>query len=290
MTTLAESEERDGGNTRSSSSTPTDQKASDESQSQPNSSFEGKVAIVTGSAGGIGRAIAEYLADLGARVVIADINGEAAQQTATAIGPQALPVTCNVADLDNINRMVRETIEHYGRIDVLVNNAGVAHLEPDNFLHTKEKDWDWVMSVDLKGLFFCTQAVAHEMVKRRSGNIIHISSQSSLSYSRWQGPHYHAAKAAVNHLTRIMAIEMAPFGVRVNCVSPSAVLTPVVRKNFVDDQKTSEWLLKQIPIGRMCEPRELAAAIAFLASDQASYITGQILPVNGGVLAFAHWD
>jgi len=240
----------------------------------------GKVAIVTGGARGIGLAIATCLADEGVSVVISDLNGEAATvaaQKLTAKGLAALAVKTDVASAGDVTAMVAVTLAQWGRVDILVNNAGITR--DGLLLRMKEEDWDAVISVNLKGAYHCIKAVLPLMTKQRSGRIVNISSIAGVMGNAGQA-NYAASKAALIGVTKTVAREYASRGITVNAVAPgfidtamTAPLSPAVR----------EGLLKEIPLARLGSPEDIAHAVLFLSSDQASYITGQVIHVNGGM-------
>jgi 3-oxoacyl-[acyl-carrier protein] reductase len=237
-----------------------------------------RVAIVTGGGRGIGRAIALRLAEAGADVVVNDVEPvEAVIKEIKAMGRQALPVLADVSSAAEVEKMVAEAIAAYGRIDILVNNAGIARDQL--LLRMTEEEWDSVLAVDLKSVFLCTRAVLKYMVKERRGRIISISSITGVVGNPGQA-NYAAAKAGIIGFTRTVAKEVASRGITVNAIAPG----------FIDTEMTkhlkAEWreeLKKRIPLGRFGSPGDVAEAVAFLASDAAGYITGQVLGVDGGM-------
>ena len=236
-----------------------------------------KVAFVTGAGQGMGRAIVRHFAEQGARVVAADINLEAARQTIEGLGDNALAVICNVADSASVAAAMAATHECFGSLDVVVNNAGIGSI--DAFAETPDEHWQRVIGVNLTGTFFCSREAVKLMLKAATpGVIINISSTSAVT---GEGPsHYCAAKAGVMGLTRSMARELASNGIRVNTIVPGPTNTPMMA-DIPEDWMQS--MLKAIPLGRMGETDEIARVAAFLASDDASFITGQNLAVNGGM-------
>ncbi len=243
---------------------------------------ESKVAIVTGSARGIGKAIATTLAQRGCHIVVADLNLETAESTAKEIaeatGQKALAVQVNVSDFSSANEMVERALAEFGKVDILVNNAG---LTRDKLvMRMEEADWDVVLDVNLKGAFNCSKAVVRPMMKQRYGRIVNISSVSGQAGQVGQA-NYSASKAGLIGLTKALARELASRQITVNAVAPGFVLTALTQ-DLSDDLK--EAILKATPLGRMGTPEEIAYAVAFLASDEASYITGQVLAVDGGMV------
>lgn len=241
-----------------------------------------KVAIITGATKGIGRACADEFAREGAKVVLAGRTqplGEAAAAEIRAAGGDALFVPCDVGHKAQIDALVQATVEHYGRIDVVVNNAGVNHSA--QFFDITEEDWDWVMGVDLKGTFLLSQAAARVMVDQGiSGVIVNLSSVMAVLALADQVP-YCAAKGGVNQLTKAMALALADYGIRVNAIGPGPVMTELMQRVVHNKEKEAE-LLSRLPIGRIAECVEIARVAVFLASDYASYFTGQCLYPDGG--------
>ena len=236
-----------------------------------------KVAFVTGAGQGMGRAIVRHFAEQGAHVVAADINLEAARQTIEGLGDNAMAVDCNVADSDSVATAMAAVYARFGRFDVLENNAGIGSI--DAFADTPDEHWQRVIGVNLTGPFFCSREAVKLMLKAATpGVVINISSTAAIT---GEGPsHYCAAKAGVMGLTRSMARELAGQGIRVNTIVPGPTNTPMMA-DIPDDWMHS--MLKAIPLGRMGETEEIARVAAFLASDDASFITGQNLAVNGGM-------
>lgn len=240
-----------------------------------------KVALVTGSGRGIGKAIAVKLAEYGATVVINDVT-EASEDTAreiSATGKTALFIKANVSSSSEVNQMMDQIAAAYNRIDILVNNAGITR---DSLtLRMSDEDWDAVMSVNLRSVFLCTRAALKCMIKQRWGRIINISSISGIVGNVGQ-VNYCAAKAGIIGLTRTVSKEMASRQITVNAVAPGFIETDMTQK--IPD-KIKEEFSKRIPAGYIGSPRDVAEAVAFLASEEARYITGQVLCVDGGMVS-----
>ena len=243
--------------------------------------LQDEIVFITGSARGIGREIAEVFAAEGALVIISDINAEAAQKTAEEIkakGFKADNFPCNVTILADVEQTIDKIIDKYGRIDILVNNAGITR---DNlFIRMKEEDWDAVLDTNLKGSWTAIQAATKPMMKQRWGRIINIASVVGQMGNPGQA-NYVAAKAGLIGLTKSVARELASRNVTANAVTPGYIETAMTA-GLSGDVKAA--FTQQIPLGRMGTPEDIAAAVVFLASDEASYVTGQVLSVNGGLL------
>jgi 3-oxoacyl-[acyl-carrier protein] reductase len=243
-------------------------------------SLAGKTAIVTGAAQGIGRAIAETLAHAGADVAVADLDPGRSQETVTAItkmGRRALNIKVNVAEWNDAKAMVDQVVKEWGRVDILVNNAGITR--DGLLLRMKEEDWNLVLQVNLNGTFNCTKAALQPMSKQRSGRIVNIASIVGAIGNAGQA-NYAASKAAVIGFTKSVAREYASRAVTVNAVAPGFIDTAMTQQLSADVKET---LAKQIPLGRLGQPSDVAEAVKFLASDEAGYITGHVLHVNGGM-------
>ncbi len=239
--------------------------------------FEGKVVLVTGSTRGIGRAVAELFAGEGARVAVTGRSPETAEAAAREVGGEALGIGLDVADPDSVAAAVDRVLEAWGRVDVLVNNAGITR---DTLaLRMKLDDWQAVIATNLTGAFLCAKACLRHMVRARAGTIVNISSVVGSVGNAGQA-NYCAAKAGIEGLTRSLAREYANRGIRVNAVAPGYIATDMTEAL---GEKVREALLAQVPAGRLGAPEDVARAVAFLASDRASYITGQVLHVNGGM-------
>ena len=243
-------------------------------------SLKGRTAFVTGAARGIGRGIARGLAEAGARVAVVDRDGEAARGTAgelAAEGLECLALEADVTHKDRVEAFVQSLLERWGRIDIAVNNAGICHNAPSAEL--AEQDWDRVLAVDLKAVFLCAQAAGRRMIAQGSGSIINIASMSAqvVNFPQPQAA-YNAAKAGVVQLTRSLAAEWAPLGVRVNSISPGYVNTDLLKPAR---RLHPQWL-ERTPQKRFGEPWEIAGAAVYLASEAAGYCTGTDLVVDGG--------
>ena len=240
----------------------------------------GKVALVTGAAQGIGRAIGLLLARNGADIVVSDINLEKAEETAKeirAIGPKAMALKVDVSNLSDVERMVEGILEKLAKIDILVNNAGITRDKL--ILRMTEEDWDAVLGVNLKGTFNCTKAVIRHMTKQRSGKIVNIASVVGEMGNAGQA-NYSASKAGVIGLTKTIAREYAQRGINVNAIAPGYIETPMTEAL---PGKAKEELKKLIPMERLGKPEDVAEAVLFLVSEESNYITGQVLNVNGGI-------
>lgn len=244
--------------------------------------LEGKTALVTGASRGIGREIALELARQGANVVINFAGSEAkaneAAEEIKAMGREAFAIQGDVSDPDAVAAMVKETIDRFGSLDILVNNAGITR---DNLLmRMKESEWDDVININLKGVFLCTKAVTRQMMKQRNGRIINIASIVGVSGNPGQA-NYVAAKAGVIGLTKTAAKELSSRNINVNAIAPGFITTDMTEK-LTEDVKAE--MLKQIPLARFGEPSDIAKAVVFLASDDSSYMTGQTLHIDGGMV------
>jgi 3-oxoacyl-[acyl-carrier protein] reductase len=246
-----------------------------------------KVCLVTGGAAGIGKATAERFAEEGAKVVICDVAKEVGEATVKALGPDARFYKVNVANRQEAQAWVDDVVARYGRIDVLVNNAGI--LRDNQLVKVKdgaltgqmsEADFDLVISINLKGVFNCAQAVAPYMIKQGGGVILNATSVVGLDGNFGQ-TNYVATKAGVIGMTKVWARELGRYGVRVNAVAPGFTATDII-KTMPD--KVIEGMKARTPLGRMGQPRDIANAYLFLASDDASFITGEVLRVDGGIV------
>jgi len=248
--------------------------------------FKSKFALITGGVRGIGYATAEKFAEEGAGVAICDVNAEAAASAAGALskayGVRALGVACDVTDEAQVEALFDRVLQEFGGLDILVNNAGITR---DNLLFKMSAaDWDQVMNVHLRGTFLCTRAAQRHMVERRAGKIVNLSSTSALG-NRGQS-NYSSAKAGLQAFTRTAAIELGPFNINVNAVAPGFVDSDMTRKTAerrgIDPEEYKAMRAKSIPLGRVGVPRDIANVIAFLCSEEASFVSGQIIYVKGG--------
>jgi len=241
--------------------------------------LEGKIGIVTGAGSGIGEAIAKKLTQEGCHLVATDINEASLNRVVNEIqssGYKAIGVKADVSSKAEVESLVSATIQKYGKIDLLVNNAGIYPASPVTEL--KEEEWDRVIDVNLKGVFLCSQEVIKHMIKQKSGAIVNIGSVDGKEPPGGNA-HYSAAKAGVMNITKTFALELAKYGIRVNSVSPGWVATPNVLAN-------DRWkmIINKIPLGRLAKTEEIADGVLFLLTDYASYITGEILDINGGLM------
>ncbi|RFU63314.1 3-oxoacyl-[acyl-carrier-protein] reductase [Peribacillus glennii] len=244
--------------------------------------LNGKAALVTGASRGIGREIALELARQGANVAVNYSGSEAKANEVVdeikAMGKSAITVQCDVSNSESVTSMVKSVIDEFGSLDILVNNAGITR---DNLLmRMKEDEWDDVINTNLKGVFLCTKAVTRQMMKQRSGRIINIASIVGVSGNPGQA-NYVAAKAGVIGLTKTAAKELASRGITVNAVAPGFISTDMTDK-LADEVK--EAMLKQIPLARFGDPKDIAGVTAFLATEAGAYMTGQTLHVDGGMV------
>ncbi|HMS85641.1 MAG TPA: 3-oxoacyl-[acyl-carrier-protein] reductase [Nitrospira sp.] len=244
-------------------------------------SLQGRIAIVTGAAQGIGRAIAETLAQAGADIAIADLDPSRATETVAAVeklGGKTLNLKVNVADTNDTKAMVEQVLKAWGKVDILINNAGITR--DGLLLRMKDEDWNLVLQINLNGTFNCTKAVLQPMTKQRYGRIVNIASIVGVIGNAGQA-NYSASKAAVIGFTKTVGREYASRNVTVNAVAPGFIDTAMTHGLSADVKDT---LMKQIPLGRLGTPADIAAAVRFLVSEEAAYITGHVLHVNGGML------
>ena len=249
-----------------------------------------KVAVVTGSAQGIGKASALHLAADGYAIVIADIRPEAAQQTAeefTSKGYKATSVRVDVSDPASCSEMIARAVEHFGRVDVLVNCAGIS--KPGPSLDVTPEDWQRMIGIQLNGTFYCCQAAGRQLVKQGWGGcIVNISSVTAQAAFPERAS-YCSTKAAVDMLTKVLAIEWAKYNIRVNAIGPSHTETEMTRTNIARGIYDLETITRRIPMGRLASMDNIADGVSFMCSEKASFITGQTLYVDGGYLAYGYF-
>ncbi|MDI4646877.1 SDR family NAD(P)-dependent oxidoreductase [Cohnella hashimotonis] len=246
--------------------------------------LENKVAIITGAAGGMGKADALLFAQEGAKVAITDLQEEKLQEVVKEIeasGGTAIGFKHNVASEEDWSRIVAEVVKAFGKIDILVNNAGISNATP--FLEMTAESWDKTMSINVSSVFYGQKHVIPHMIEAGGGSIVNISSIAGLTGGSGAGP-YTASKGAVRMLTKATAVDYAQFGIRANSVHPGYIETPMTAGLFNDDRMT-QWALSQTPLQRLGKPEDIARGVLFLASDESSYITGVELPIDGGYYA-----
>lgn len=246
--------------------------------------LQGKVALVTGAGSGIGRETALTFAREGADVVINDLNPEGAQEVAAeikALGRVALVARADVSNRPEVERMTRRALEELGKVDILVNNAGHAHFAP--FHQMSAQDWDHMFAVHVRGAFNCTRNLIGQMMERKWGRIIHISSVAA--YGEEGAVHYSAAKAALIGFAKALAKEVAPLGITVNAIAPGIIKTPILKSLEISKEKIDRVVghfLERTVVGRVGQPEDIAAACLYLASEEAGFVTGQVISPNGG--------
>ncbi len=254
--------------------------------------LENKVAIVTGAGRGMGNAISRRFADEGAQVVLAEVDESSAHETFEQIGRRGLLVMTDMSSVAEINALVDKTVAQFGRVDILVNNAGVTRSL--GFFDVTEADWDWMHSINARGVFFCMQRVAREMVKRHAGKIVNIASIAGKGFRGTSNIAYAGSKGAVIAMTRVGAAQLARYNINVNAICPGATRThmyetiqnEIVTKRGITVEEAQRRMDAQIPLGRSNSPADIANMACFLASAEADNITGQSFNVDGGLM----WD
>lgn len=247
--------------------------------------LDGKVAVVTGSAQGLGRACAQCMAAEGAKIIVSDVNAEGGESAAAAIrdtGGEARFIACDVGDKANVEALIDGAVATYGRLDSVVANAGIVNFA--DFLDLEEGDFDAVLRINLKGVFLTGQAAARQMVKQGGGGTIITMSSINAVVAIPNILPYVTAKGGVNQLTKAMALALADKGIRVNGIGPGSIMTEML-KSVANDKAAMHKVLSRTPMGRAGEPEEIGKVAVFLASDDSSYMTGEIVYVDGGRLA-----
>ena len=249
--------------------------------------LKNKIAIITGARRGMGRTHALALSRAGAKVVVSDISQEECQIVVDEIkeaGGEAMAVKCDVSKKEEVKDMIKKALDRWGKIDILINNAGIAQFVP--FLEMTEEEWDRTININLKGYFLCAQAAAKEMAKQKSGVIVNIASvamgQQGIGFPNIV--HYCASKGGIVGMTEALAVELAPYNIRVNVVSPGMIETPMIDP-MKQDKKAIEGILNRVPLHRVGSPEEVSNLVLFLASDASSYMTGSTVIIDGGWLA-----
>ncbi|MEX2211517.1 MAG: glucose 1-dehydrogenase [Gaiellaceae bacterium] len=246
--------------------------------------LEGKVVVITGAGGGMGREAALLFSEEGAGVCVADVDGEAAERTA-AEAREAFAVQVDVADPASVKAMLGAAAERYGGIDVLYNNAGISPADDASILETEPEAWERVLDVNAKGVFLCCKYGIPHLLDRGGGSVINVASFVALMGAATSQIAYTASKGAVLSLTRELAVEFARRGVRVNALCPGPVETPLLLRIWGEDPAAAQRRLVHLPMGRLARPREIVNAALFLASDESSYVTGATFLVDGGLTA-----
>jgi len=246
--------------------------------------LDGKVVVITGAGGGMGREAALLFSDEGAQVCVADVDGDAARKTA-ADARDAFAVQVDVADEDSVRAMYEQTADRYGGVDVLYNNAGISPADDDSILDTEPDAWQRVQDVNTKGVYLCCKYGIPHLLKRGGGSVINVASFVALVGAATSQISYTASKGAVLALSRELGVQFARQGVRVNALCPGPVETPLLLRIFGDDPAAYERRRVHLPMGRLAKPREIVNAALFLASDESSYVNGATFLVDGGLTA-----
>jgi NAD(P)-dependent dehydrogenase (short-subunit alcohol dehydrogenase family) len=246
--------------------------------------LDGKVAVITGAGGGMGREAALLFCEEGARVCVADVDADAAEKTAAEAGG-AFAIKVDVADSDSVRAMYKQTAERYGGIDVLYNNAGISPADDDSILVTEPDAWQRVQDVNTKGVYLCCKHGIPHLLERDGGSVINVASFVALVGAATSQISYTASKGAVLSLSRELAVQFARQGIRVNALCPGPVETPLLLRIFGDDPAAYERRRAHLPMGRLAKPREIVNAALFLASDESSYVNGATFLVDGGLTA-----
>jgi 3-oxoacyl-[acyl-carrier protein] reductase len=241
--------------------------------------LSGKVGVVTGASQGIGKQIALVLAENGAKIVVADISDAVSSvvKEIENMGSEGMAIKLDVTDFDAVKKNINEINKKMGRVDILVNNAGI--YPQQMFTDMTKEDWSKVLNVNLNGVFHCTKAVAPLMINQKYGKIVNIASIAGTTVGFAALTHYSASKAAIGGFTKALALELARFGINVNAIAPGPILTPTTKTS---NKELEEQTKRAIPLGRWGQPQDIANLVAFLASDEASFITGQCIVSDGG--------
>ena len=246
--------------------------------------LEGKVCVITGAGGGMGREAALLFCDEGAKVCVADVDVEAAEKTASDAA-DAFAIQVDVADPESVQRMYAETVSRYGGIDVLYNNAGISPADDGSILETELEAWERVQAVNTRGVYLCCKHGIPYLLERGGGSVINVASFVALVGAATSQISYTASKGAVLSLSRELAVQFARRGIRVNALCPGPVETPLLLRIFGDDPAAYERRRIHLPMGRLAKPREIVNAALFLASDESSYVNGATFLVDGGLTA-----